>query len=106
MSPTNASSSYNIITEYTVEEDKLPDFQAAYNPTGKWPLFLKQADGYLQSRLLADDEQQNVYLTIDRWASKEDCNTFIATDPYRELDTQLESVAGVKRRIGAYSAIE
>jgi heme-degrading monooxygenase HmoA len=102
----NAANSYNVLTEYTVEQEKLPDFLAAYHPTGSWPLFLKQADGYLQSRLLADDEHENVYVSIDRWATKDAYNTFTSADAYRELDLQLQSVAGVKRRIGGYAAIE
>jgi hypothetical protein len=100
------ATSYNIIIEFTVDPEMLPAFKAAYNPDGQWPQFLKQADGYIQSRLLADDEHDDVYLTIDRWLTKQHFNDFNNgfADAYRKLDIQLESVAGVKRRIGGYTA--
>ena len=102
----NEATSYNVIIEFTVASERLAAFKAAYNPVGQWPQFLKQADGYIQSRLLADDEHENVYLTIDRWLTKHHFNDFrtACADAYRKLDQQLESVAGVKRRIGAYTA--
>ena len=98
--------SFNIISEFTVDPEMLPAFKAAYNPEGQWPQFLKQADGYVQSRLLADDEHDNVYLTIDRWLTKQHFNDFINgfADAYRKLDIQLEGVVGVKRRIKGYTA--
>ena len=100
------ATSYNIIIEFTVEPDKLLMFKAAYNPNGQWPRFLQQADGYIQSRLLADDVRENVYLTIDRWRTKRHFNDFKAkfSDAYGDLDVHLEGVAGVKRWIGAYTA--
>ncbi|CAN7556685.1 hypothetical protein [Aminobacter aminovorans] len=99
--------SYNIIWEFTVAVEHRADFEVAYGPSGSWAQLFRRGEGYIETQLLADAERVNVYLTIDRWVSREHFERFkVAYDAeYRKLDEQLEGVAGSERRIGAYSAL-
>jgi heme-degrading monooxygenase HmoA len=54
------------------------EFERAYGPDGEWAGFFGPAPGYVGTELLRDLEIPGRYLVIDRWASAEAYNTFVA----------------------------
>lgn len=102
----SGKASYNIIWEFTVAEEHRADFEASYGPSGSWAQLFRKGEGYIETQLLADEERVNVYLTIDRWVSREHFERFkVAYDAdYRKLDEQLEGVAGSERSATARHA--
>lgn len=67
---------YIILWEYRVEAKKRSEFEKTYSPNGMWAHLFKRGVGYLDTELLHDEKRPQRYLTIDRWVSKENYETF------------------------------
>lgn len=76
----------------------------AYGSDGPWAQLFRRAPGFIETRLLHDMEDAGRYLTVDRWASHEAFEAFrrdFAAD-YSTLDRQLEGLASLETRLGAF----
>jgi heme-degrading monooxygenase HmoA len=54
------------------------EFERVYGPEGEWARFFRQGRGYVGTELLRDVEAPGRYLVVDRWASAEAYNAFVA----------------------------
>lgn len=81
-------------------------FVAAYRPDGDWAKLFATAPGFLKTELWVGND--GAYLTADHWRSLEDFERFQATlgDAYRQLDNELEGIAGVETFLGAFELVE
>jgi hypothetical protein len=80
------------------------DFAEAYGANGVWAELFGRAAGFCGTALLAPHERGGWWLTLDRWTNAADFEAFerdFATE-YRDLDLQLETVAGEEQFVGAF----
>ena len=80
------------------------EFEAAYSGGGRWTELFSQAAGYRGTSLLRPLDPAGWWLTLDRWESIGDFETFGHDfgEQYRALDAELEGVAGEEEFVGAF----
>ena len=91
---------YSILWQFTVPPENRDAFEAGYGSDGRWVDLFKQAEGFIETRLLKDADQPGVYLTIGGWESLSVFEAFKET--YAALDASFEGLASAEIRIGAY----
>ena len=67
-----AISLYHIVWSFEVKPGSIDAFERTYGPAGEWARLFHKAPGYRGTELLKDVDTPGRYLTIDRWASRED----------------------------------
>lgn len=99
---------YEIIWEFTVAAGQRSQFERAYGPCGSWVQLFRRSPHYIETVLLRDVESGGVYLTIDRWKSRQafESSQELHGSDYALLDGELEEVSGRGRRVGTYAVIE
>ncbi|WP_447751534.1 antibiotic biosynthesis monooxygenase family protein [Sphingopyxis fribergensis] len=100
--------SYSIIWQFTVPPGNQKAFETGYGPKGRWAELFGRAEGFVETILLKDEDQPAVYLTIDRWESRQAFEAFKNSyaAPYAELDASFEGLASAEIRLGAYDGVE
>lgn len=96
--------SYDIVWEFRVPLTRTVQFVEAYASDGPWAQLFRRAPGFIETRLLQDTEDAGRYLTVDRWESRAAFEAFkrdFAAD-YNALDEQLEGLASLEVRLGAF----
>ena len=98
---------YVIIWEYQVKADRSAEFEKIYGENGVWVKLFKNGSGYLGTELLLDSRQLPRYLTIDRWASEVDYETFLSSyrKEYDKLDAQCEGLTEQESLLGKWETI-
>jgi heme-degrading monooxygenase HmoA len=93
-----------IIWEYQVKLEKGSEFERVYSPNGAWARLFKNGSGFLGTELLQSDQKPDVYVTIDRWDSRESYETFLAQwkAEYNQLDEQCEGMTVYEKRINSF----
>lgn len=84
------------------------EFAEAYGSDGAWARLFGRASGYRGTTLMTPVEPGGWWMTIDRWAGPGDFEAFghdFGKD-YRELDANLEGVAGEEEFVGAFEEPE
>ena len=95
---------YIIIWEYQVIPEKQTDFEKIYAANGAWSDLFKKGNGYLGTELMRSTEHPAQYLTIDRWDSKEDYESFLLQhkNEYEILDAQCEGLTEHESCLGRF----
>lgn len=99
--------SYEIVWEFRLPAARAAAFEQAYGPEGVWVQLFRRAPGFIETRLLRDAEDEERYLTVDRWNSREAFDAFkhrFAAE-YGAQDQELEGLAWSETRIGAFDSI-
>jgi heme-degrading monooxygenase HmoA len=96
-----------ILWEYQVKAEKQTEFEAIYSPNGTWAELFKQSTGYTGTELLRDEINPQRYLTIDRWESQEDYETFLSQheEEYKALDVQCEGLTESESLLGKWESV-
>ena len=96
-----------IIWEYQVKVVQQTEFEKVYSPNGKWAELFKLGQGYLETELLQDTTNPNRYLTIDRWASKQDYDEFLFKweQEYTTLDAHYDNLMEHEALLGVYDSV-
>src|SRR5215831_20371647 len=63
---------------FTYEVRDPAEFERAYGSDGEWAGFFRDGRGYVGTELLRDVETPGRYVVVDRWASAEAYNAFVA----------------------------
>ncbi|HEX5941052.1 MAG TPA: antibiotic biosynthesis monooxygenase [Anaerolineales bacterium] len=86
-----------ITWEYHVRAEHITEFEEVYSATGAWAELFQKSKGYLGTELLVDKGHSHRYITIDRWRSSQDYESFLAQwkNEYEHLDAQC---AGLTER--------
>ena len=94
-----------IIWEFTVREDRIPEFVSAYGSNGDWARLFRLADGYLGTELLRSSQESNIFLTIDRWESARCFEIFQERfgAEYKKLDAAFEGYSLAEKKVGVFS---
>ena len=81
-------------------------FVAAYKSDGDWARLFATAPGFIRTELWR--EADGTYLTADHWESAAAFESFQAGsgDAYRQLDAELEGIAGIETFLGAFDLID
>jgi len=96
---------YIIIWEYQVIPERRIEFENIYAPNGAWAELFKKGNGYLGTELIHSTEHPAQYITIDRWDSKENYESFLLQykNEYKNLDTQCEGLTEHESCLGGFS---
>jgi heme-degrading monooxygenase HmoA len=98
---------YVIIWEYRVRQERVDEFEKIYGENGTWVELFQNGSGYLGTDLLRDPCDRYRYLTIDRWASIADYESFLSSwkNQYEEVDTQCEGLTERETSLGKWETI-
>jgi heme-degrading monooxygenase HmoA len=94
-----------IVWRFKAKEGKELEFETAYGPEGDWARFFRRDEHYRGTELLKDSGGS--YLTIDRWDSRESCESFRSRHPeeYRSLDQRCESLTDDEQIVGMFTTV-
>ena len=92
------------VWKFRPPEGREEEFETAYSGSGHWARLFEQAAGYGGTVLLRPAERGDWWLTLDRWNSEADFDAFQRDFgiQYRDLDEELEGVAGEEMFVGAF----
>jgi heme-degrading monooxygenase HmoA len=98
---------YVIIWEYRVKPEHVATFEEIYAANGAWAQLFKKATGYSGTELLHDPNDAQRYVTIDRWKSSEDYETFLLqwTAEYMALDNQCDGLTEQETLLGKWESL-
>ena len=90
---------------FEVSPDIEARFVAAYKSDGDWARLFATAPGFIRTELWR--EADGSYVTADQWESAEAYERFQAGsgDAYRQLDAELEDIAGIETFLGAFELV-
>ncbi|MBF0544415.1 MAG: antibiotic biosynthesis monooxygenase [Candidatus Riflebacteria bacterium] len=98
---------YIILWRYKVRPENLSQFESAYGPAGRWVQLFKRGEGFISTELLHYSENNNEYLTIDRWNSREASKMFLANfdGEYKKIDFEMENLTLEETFLGSFESI-
>lgn len=98
---------YVIIWKYQVKTDRTADFEQIYHSNGAWVELFRKEEGYLGTELLHDSNQLYRYITIDRWTSSHDYESFRSRwkSEYARLDAQCEGLTEQETLLGKWESV-
>lgn len=96
---------YFIIWEFRVQKSSEKEFERVYGPDGDWAGFFSSGEGYLGTVLFSNVAEPGVYLTIDKWTSKEAYDRFrtVRRSEYEELDRKCETLTASEKMLGSFA---
>ncbi|HUE98452.1 MAG TPA: antibiotic biosynthesis monooxygenase [Anaerolineales bacterium] len=98
---------YVILWEYEVKADRLAEFEEIYAANGAWTKLFKKSTGFHNTELLRNENYHHRYITIDRWASSGDYESFRLQwkTEYKRLDSQCEGLTEQETLLGQWESI-
>lgn len=90
--------------EFDVPPAHAAEFVRVYGSAGDWARLFQRDPGYRGTELLKAVDHPGRYLTVDRWASREDFRRFREAfrAEYLALDTRCEALTAAERLVGDY----
>ena len=97
---------YYIIWKYTVDKAKQPKFEEEYNRSGSWFKFFEPCSDYMGHELIKSTEEES-YILIDKWMSKQDYETFLTSNQleYDDLNNRSQDLYDAEKLIGLFNSI-
>ena len=98
---------YVMIWEYQVHAERVAEFEEIYSATGAWTRLFQKSEGYLGTELLVDEGHSHRYITIDRWRSSSEYESFLAEwkNEYEYLDARCDGLAERETLLGKWETI-
>ena len=98
---------YVIIWEYQVKADRVAEFEEAYAADGAWSQFFQRHSSYLGTELLRDPAAPQRYITIDRWDSANQYESFLSQweTEYAALEAQFGGLKETEILAGKWESI-
>lgn len=96
------------VWEYSVRRTHRAEFLAAYGPRGDWVELFSREPGYLETVLLADEHDENRFVTVDFWVSRADRDAFrkAHADEFSRLDQKCEAFTEREFFLGDFVEID
>ena len=96
------------IWKYVVDPQFLKSFEKLYGPSGAWVQSFKTGDGYLGTELMRLSGHPNVYLTSDKWESKDQYHNFYKLHQklIDEIDQQGDTMTLWEEKLGWFEQSE
>ena len=93
---------FDYVWQYTVDEANRRSFLNAYDANGDWVSLFSKDEAYIKTVLLHDADNENRYMTIDYWTSRNTRDAFrkkyhaefLALDKACEAFTSSEEFLG------------
>lgn len=97
-----------IIWEYRVKAEHSEEFEKIYGSNGEWAHLFQKQIGYRGTELLRDPRNHQHYITIDRWVSLGDHESFLSQwkKEYEALDARCESLTEQEAMLCAWESID
>jgi quinol monooxygenase YgiN len=76
---------FSYVWEYEVQSSNQEAFLKLYGPEGEWVEFFKKSAAYIRTELHQDIDNEERFITIDYWKSREACD-FHRKENQREFD--------------------
>jgi len=95
------------VWEYFVKAEKKSDFERIYGMNGDWTKLFSRDAGYLGTELHQDISNNQRYLTLDYWISKNARDNFrekFAVE-FEKLDKQCESLTEKEIFLGDFESL-
>lgn len=98
---------YVIIWEYQVKAESSTEFEKIYGGDGAWAELFQKQIGYLGTELLHDPHSHQRYITIDRWVSSVEYESFLSQwkKEYQALDARCEDLTVQESMLGKWETI-
>jgi heme-degrading monooxygenase HmoA len=98
---------YAIIWEYLVKAEHAGEFEKIYSATGEWAKLFGKSRGYLGTELLSDERELHRYITIDRWSSRQEYESFLSEwkNQYQLLDGRCDGLTERQTLRGKWESI-
>jgi heme-degrading monooxygenase HmoA len=99
---------YQIVWAFDVKAGNVEAFERAYGPSGDWAQLFRKNPGYRGTELLKDVDTPGHYLTIDRWASRDDFWRFREAfrAEYMALDARFALLTTREQMLGDFDTKE
>lgn len=96
---------YVIIWEYRINTEHRKSFIDYYKSDGDWAKFFRQGENYISTEFFQSEKDSSVYITIDKWASKESYEHFCGVHHalYEKMDKLCERFTSEEKLIGKYT---
>ena len=97
---------YLLLWQFKVSPETEERFVAAYGSDGGWGRLFATAPGFIRTDLWR--EADGSFVTADHWESAAAYERFQAEsgDAYRQLDAELEDIAGIETFLGAFNLVD
>jgi heme-degrading monooxygenase HmoA len=97
---------YVYVWRFLVRSGSEADFVAAYGPDGEWARLFRQADGFLGSELLRDRADPRLFLTVDRWVSRQAGEAFrtARAEEWEAIDRRCQALTDAEEELGSFEA--
>jgi heme-degrading monooxygenase HmoA len=101
----DGTSLFVTLWEFEVKSGSEELFEQAYGPEGDWVRLFRRDARYRGTRLLRDVEQEGVYVTVDRWESREAYQAFRENyaAEYAEIDSKYEELTTCEANLAGFS---
>jgi heme-degrading monooxygenase HmoA len=99
---------YINIWRYRVNAEHSVEFEKIYGVNGVWVELFNKQKGYLGTDLLRDPHDHEQYITIDRWDSLGDYESFLSQwkEEYEALDKQCEGLTEQEMLLGKWETVK
>ena len=96
-----------IIWEYLVKAECVTEFERIYSADGAWTKLFKKSSGFIGTELLRDKKQTHRYITIDRWNSLQEYESFLLQwqSEYEALDAKCNNLTEQETLLGKWESI-
>jgi len=96
-----------IIWEYQVKAKRAAEFERIYSANGAWTELFRKAEGYQNTELLRDSNNQYHYSTMDRWDSSKHYEVFLSQwkTEYAALDAQCDGLIEKESLLGKWESV-
>jgi heme-degrading monooxygenase HmoA len=101
------ASHFIVVWEYQVNPEQLAKFERVYSSRGAWVELFHRTAGYQGTELLRDVNDPFHYMTIDRWASAQDYETFLMQwrTEYAALDEECNGLTASESLVGKWDLL-
>ena len=98
-------SRHTYLWEFLVKPGSEVEFIKHYGPEGTWVQLFRQAPGFMETLFLKDSESPRRYVTLDRWRSAAEYQTFRTrfTRQYQKLDEVCGGLTISETYLGTFS---
>jgi hypothetical protein len=106
-SSTASKDEYIIVWKYNVKRDYISQFEKEYGTNGTWMKLFEASTDYHGSFLHKSDDEENTYLLIDHWTSKETYEKFKEKNrsKYDSLSIKFEPLYEQEKKIGSFFSL-
>jgi hypothetical protein len=96
------------VWQYVIKPARRDEFFAAYAPDGTWVKLFARDSNYLGTVLLCDADNDNRFVTIDYWSSRDARNTFrtVHAVAFSSLDRKCSAYTITEEFLGDFTIVD